>query len=366
METGPLTEPLTFGLGLYTGQRPAGATGHHYADAPVLAAAAEAAGFHAFWISEHHAHDDGYLPSPLPVVAACAAATSRIVLGTGLLLAPLYDPVRLATDAMVVDQLSGGRLVLGLGLGYVDEEYRAFGVERRMRAARLRETVDILRLAWTGERFSYEGSVLHVDDIRVTPRPVRPEGIPIWLGGYAPEAIRRAARVADGHLIGRGAPDIIDRALQEISSAQAGATDRQQAVRALTIGVNLAVALRTPDGHADEARRAFAAQQAGYERIQRGRDVYAGLVADADGPDGGPHLALGDISRYLQADGSADDIVDAVRQVLLRLRSQGRVHIVLRALFPEASVDRQLSRIAALGRDVLPRLTAATAPPAMD
>jgi len=125
-----MAQDVTFGLGLYTGQRASASTRPRYRDAIALARAAEEAGFDAFWVSEHHGMDDGYLPSPLALLAAIAAVTERITLGTGLVIAPLHHPLRIAEDAAVVDQVSGGRLVLGLGIGYVE------GVSGRRDAAR--------------------------------------------------------------------------------------------------------------------------------------------------------------------------------------------------------------------------------------
>jgi alkanesulfonate monooxygenase SsuD/methylene tetrahydromethanopterin reductase-like flavin-dependent oxidoreductase (luciferase family) len=131
-----MSRQVTFGLGLYTGQQDAASSGR-YRDAITLARAAEAAGFDAFWVSEHHGLDDGYLPSPLTLLAAVASSTERITLGTGIVIAPLHHPLRIAEDAVVVDHLSGGRLVLGLGLGYVDHEFRMFDSKwsRRVRAS---------------------------------------------------------------------------------------------------------------------------------------------------------------------------------------------------------------------------------------
>ena len=116
---------------------------------------AEDVGFSSAWVSEHHGASDGYLPSLLVMLAAFAAATSTIELGTGLILTPLHDPVRLAEDAAVVDQLSGGRLVLGLGLGWREEEFRMLRIPFEERLHRHVETVEILRRAWRGERFSF-------------------------------------------------------------------------------------------------------------------------------------------------------------------------------------------------------------------
>ncbi|MEO8425087.1 MAG: LLM class flavin-dependent oxidoreductase, partial [Actinomycetota bacterium] len=148
---------LRIGIGLFTGQVPAGSDrtfGREYRETLELVRLAEALGFDSAWVSEHHGASDGYLPSLLPMLAAFAAATDRIRLGTGVILTPLHDPLRLAEDAAVVDQLSEGRLTLGLGIAWRPEEFRMFGVPFGERLARTVDTVEILRRAWTGERFS--------------------------------------------------------------------------------------------------------------------------------------------------------------------------------------------------------------------
>ncbi|MDP9223969.1 MAG: LLM class flavin-dependent oxidoreductase, partial [Actinomycetota bacterium] len=93
----------------------------------------EAEGLDAAWVSEHHFSADGYLPSLLPLLAAFAGATHRIELGTGVVLAPFHDPIRLAEDFAVVDQISGGRVIAGFGIGWRDEEFRSFGIEMSSR-----------------------------------------------------------------------------------------------------------------------------------------------------------------------------------------------------------------------------------------
>lgn len=208
---------MKFGLGQFTLQIPPWdprTPAQLYADTLDLAAFAEEHGFASFWLAEHHGASDDYNPSLLPMLSAVAARTRTMEIGTGVLLAPLHDPIRLAEDAAVVDAISGGRLNLGLGLGWVEEEYRMFGVDMRRRGKRFDEIVQVLRLAWQGERFSFDGEFLSYRDIMVRPRPAH--AIPIWLGGQADAAVHRAATLGDGHFPASvaGGMAIVERAKQ--------------------------------------------------------------------------------------------------------------------------------------------------------
>src|SRR3954465_3621614 len=109
------------------------------------------------WFSEHHFVEDGYLPSFVPVAAAVAAVTNNVRISTDIALLPFAHPIRLAEDLAVLDQLSGGRMELGVGLGYAVHEFRAFGIPRSRRGSLPEECVDVPRLAGSGERFSYAG-----------------------------------------------------------------------------------------------------------------------------------------------------------------------------------------------------------------
>ncbi|MFB3737417.1 MAG: LLM class flavin-dependent oxidoreductase, partial [Candidatus Velamenicoccus archaeovorus] len=160
------------GIGLFTGQLPAGSERTYaleYREMLDLVRLAEALGFDSAWVSEHHGTSDGYLPSLLVMLSAFAASTERLLLGTGVVLTPFHDPIRLAEDAAVVDQLSDGRLIVGLGLGWRAEEFRMLGVPRSERLVRTVETVEILRRAWTGRRFSFQGRAFRYDRVRVSP-----------------------------------------------------------------------------------------------------------------------------------------------------------------------------------------------------
>jgi alkanesulfonate monooxygenase SsuD/methylene tetrahydromethanopterin reductase-like flavin-dependent oxidoreductase (luciferase family) len=155
-----------------------------------MAAWADTLGFAAIILSEHHGSDDGYLPSPLTMAAAMAGRTRRIRITVSALVAPFYDPLRLAEDAAVVDNISGGRLDLVIGAGYVPAEFAMFGVERAERARRVADVITTLRQAWAGQPFEYRGRTVHV-----TPAPGRPGGPGLMMGGSSAAAARRAARL---------------------------------------------------------------------------------------------------------------------------------------------------------------------------
>jgi alkanesulfonate monooxygenase SsuD/methylene tetrahydromethanopterin reductase-like flavin-dependent oxidoreductase (luciferase family) len=147
---------------------------------------AERVGLDSVWCTEHHFFEDGYLPQPLTWCAAVAARTSRIALGTAILLAPLHQPLEIAEQAAVVDQVSGGRLELGLGAGYAPREFEAFGVDIRRRFATTeRNVVEVKRL---------------LDEGVVTPGPAQ-ERLPIWFGGFGPRGARFAGREGLGLLL---------------------------------------------------------------------------------------------------------------------------------------------------------------------
>ena len=152
-------------------------------------------GFDSIWLTEHHFTDDGYLPALMPMAAAIAARTRCVTIGTYVLLAPFYHPVKLAEDAAVVDVISGGRLRLGIGLGYRAEEFAGFGIAREERFGRTIETIEILRRAWTGERFDFSGKYFKLRDVRVLPTPASKPCPELLWGAGAPAGIRRAAKL---------------------------------------------------------------------------------------------------------------------------------------------------------------------------
>jgi alkanesulfonate monooxygenase SsuD/methylene tetrahydromethanopterin reductase-like flavin-dependent oxidoreductase (luciferase family) len=157
----------------------------HYARTLDRIAGAERLGIDSAWVTEHHFFEDGYLPQPLTLAAAIAARTSRIRIGTAVMLAPLRPPLQIAEEAAIVDLVSGGRLELGLGAGYRVPEFAAFGADPSRRFALLRAAVREVRRLWE------EGVC--------TPPPLQ-RPVPIWLGVMTPRGARVAGRLGTGLL----------------------------------------------------------------------------------------------------------------------------------------------------------------------
>jgi len=157
-------------------------------------------GFDDVWLSEHHFIEDGYSPALLPIAAAIASRTRTIRIGTAVMLLPFHNPVRLAEDAATVDVISGGRFELGVGTGYKLEEFEGFATLKKERGGRTNEGLEIIRRLWEGETLTFKGKYYEVNRVRITPEPIQKPRPPIWVGGFTPPALRRAARYADGFI----------------------------------------------------------------------------------------------------------------------------------------------------------------------
>ncbi|TMK85156.1 MAG: LLM class flavin-dependent oxidoreductase, partial [Actinobacteria bacterium] len=315
------------GIGLFTAQVPPGSSRtftQEYREIVDMARLAEALGFESAWVSEHHGSGDGYMPSLLPTLAAFAAATERIKLGTGVLLTPFHHPLRLAEDAATIDLISGGRLILGLGLAWREEEFRMFGVPFEQRVRRTVETIEILRRAWTGQRFSHEGKVFSFQDVQVTPPPAQEGGPPIWLGGSVEPAIRRAGRVADGYIRTRG-PEL-DKMRRDVQLAEEGAREAGRDPSSLAFA-QLQNTFAWDDGDAWEVAGPYVGNQLG---------IYRGWDKGGDTPGKGFILDPPDeeTMRRLTPTGNSPEVARALRPMIEAFAGRKEFHLIVRLHYP--------------------------------
>jgi probable F420-dependent oxidoreductase len=172
---------------------------------------AEELGFDDVWVSDHIAVPDGaayppaFLYEPVITLTWAGAATARVGLGTTVLILPYRHPLHLAKELASLDQLSGGRVIAGAGVGWLEGEFDALGVPFAERGLRTDEAIDALRACWADDPVSYKGRTTSFEGMKVRPKPAHP--IPIWLGGSSEPALRRAVAKADGWH-GNIAPDV--------------------------------------------------------------------------------------------------------------------------------------------------------------
>lgn len=343
---------VSVGVGLFTGQVPPGSgrtLAHEYRDMLDLVRLAETLGFDSAWVSEHHGAGDGYMSALLPTLGAFAAATDRIRLGTGVLLTPFHHPLRLAEDAATVDLISDGRLILGLGLGWRDEEFRMFGVPRREAVRRTAETVEILRRAWTGERFSFQGRAFSFDQVQVTPRPARVPGPPIYLGGSVEAAIQRAGRIADGYIRTRGAGVEAMRSDLHVALEAARRAGRDPSTFRFAQLQNVFVWDGAGGRTAWDVVAPFVPNQLG---------VYGGWAAGSDTPGQGFFYAPPDeaVMRRLTPAGTPQEVLHVLRPLVEAFGGMDDFHLIVRLQYPGMDVETAARAFELFGEHVLPAL----------
>ena len=231
-----------------------------YGEGLEIAAEASRLGFHSVWASEHHGEADGYCPSPVVACAALSVAAPNCRIGQAVALAPLHGhPLRLAEDLSVVDNLSGGRLEIGLGQGYRRAEFERYGWDYARRTRAFQESLDILEKAWSGETFDYAGKIYNVRGGLLRPPPTKPGRPPLWIGAAHPKARARAVRHRAGFLVAPLAElELVERQLRSFDeeAARQGAGRLPRAVmREILVGDSAADAIRRHQPYIDEVYR---------------------------------------------------------------------------------------------------------------
>jgi alkanesulfonate monooxygenase SsuD/methylene tetrahydromethanopterin reductase-like flavin-dependent oxidoreductase (luciferase family) len=165
-----------------------------YRDHLEEAVLAEELGFDNVWASEHHFSEDAWNPSPITFLAAVAARTERVRIGTHVLLLPFHNPVRVAEDIAVLDNISRGRVDLPVGVGSAAEEFRTFGIPFNERLGRTFEALGIIERCFAGEEFSHKGKYYEFRNVRMTTTPVQKPGPPIWVASMGDQSVAWTAR----------------------------------------------------------------------------------------------------------------------------------------------------------------------------
>jgi probable F420-dependent oxidoreductase len=232
--------------------------------AVAIAQAAEAGGFESLWTVEHTVVPAGYqsaypysdsgrmpgpedsdIPDPLIWLAYVAASTSTIRLGTGILILPQRNPVILAKEVATLDRMSGGRVELGIGVGWLEEEFDALGIPFADRGARTDDHIAALRALWTQDQASHHGTHSSFSGAISRPQPTQAR-IPIVVGGHSKAAARRAGRLGDGFFPGRGSHEDL-AALLEVMRATAVEHGRDPDAIEITAGGNGALGSKALD-----------------------------------------------------------------------------------------------------------------------
>jgi alkanesulfonate monooxygenase SsuD/methylene tetrahydromethanopterin reductase-like flavin-dependent oxidoreductase (luciferase family) len=304
-----VARPLRFGVGDFSGQRPPGSLVDHerlYAELLEQAGWIEEAGLDSMWVSEHHFAEDGYMPSVLPICAALLARTRRISVGTDRLAASLYDPVRLAEDAIALDLLSGGRFVLGLSLCYRDEEFRGLGADRAADDATLEATALALRDAFTGKA---------VRGARITPLPSTPAGPRLMIAADGERGAERAARLADMLMVDPTEPwPAVDDAVGRFDAARG---DSRGDVVLFVYG---GLSRRGPEA-------AWAEVAAGFRYMRHNYDRWMGR----------PETQVLPPKHYRLLLGTPEEVAEQANEYAERFGD--RVHLVLRCNYPGMAAD---------------------------
>ena len=158
-------------------------------------------GFKSIWLEEHHGNKD-YLPSPLIAAAALSQHIPKMWVGTAVAVLPLYNPVRFASDVTVLDNATGGKAIVGVGVGYRTEEFNAMGVPLSERGTRMDESIQIVSALLEGKTLTHWGKHFNISNFRLHPRPIQSPRPEIWIGGWKDRSMERVARMGDQWLAG--------------------------------------------------------------------------------------------------------------------------------------------------------------------
>ena len=310
--------------------------GTFFAEAIAETRLAEEVGFDSVWLSEHHGVRNHYWPSPLLALAALATQTTRVTLGTNVIVLPFYHPRRVIEDAAMLQLLAGGRIILGVGMGYREDEYAGFGVPTSERGRRYEEGLAAMRHLQSADGAPFRGRYYPMGELSVEPKAA----VPIWAGGWGTQNLPRAAQYSDAWIPGPVADlDQLLRCRAEYEGCvRAAGGDPALRPRPLTRELIIAPS----DAQAIDAAERYL--------LPIYRDEYGGgwkhqLV---DARKSSDIAAIGQ-RRFIV--GSPERVIEGVQFFVDQF---GCDHMIFRLYGPHTPHEFILREIALLGREVLP------------
>lgn len=306
-----------------------------------------ALGFDSIWGGEHHATPGFHYFPLLPMLERLAAEAPGLTLGTNLVLLPLHNPVEIAEVAAFLDVLTGGRFMLGVGLGYRAEEFEIFGVPMAERVSRLTEGVEVIRRLWTEDKVTHRGRHWRFENVTIRPRPVQRPRPAILVGSQVPSGIARAARIADGWLV-------VPVPRVDEFAAQARAFAAARAREGLPAGAEICRLLEVVCAPDEETAIRRAAPHL--------LDKYAAYFSwGLEGVSLEPGARPEDQLRQLAANRFAIGSPAQVTEMLVAQHRAGATHLTMRVSWPGMPQADVLAGIELLGRQVLPEVRRRTA-----
>jgi len=337
-------------LGIYlNAQHPAGDDpARRFAETIEQARLIRRLGFDSIWGGEHHVTPGFHYFPLLPMLQRLVSEVEGMWVGTNLVLLPLHNPVEVAEVGAFLDVITGGRFMLGVGLGYRAEEFAVFKVPMTERVSRLTEGVEIIRRLWTEDRVTHHGRHWQLDDVSIHPRPLQQPRPPILVGSQVPAGIARAARIADGWLV-------VPLPTVDEFAAEAAAFAAARTAAGLPPSLHICRLLDVvcaPDE--DTAIR----RAAPYLLEKYSAYLSWGLAGVTIDPTAKPEAQLRHLAKNRFALGSPAQVIEA----LVAQHRAGVTHATMRVSWPGMRQDDILAGIELLGREVLPEVRRRTSP----
>jgi len=303
---------------------------------------ARAVGFSTVWASQHFLSQPFTYFQPIPTLGRIAAEADGMTLGTGIILLPLFQPLDVAEQIATLDVITGGRMILGVGLGYRDDENAALGIDPKSRVGRLTEGVEVIERLWMGEPVTYEGRYFQLRDVRISLRPVQRPRPRIWLAANTDVGVKRAAKLGDAWLMNpHSTLASIERQLALFHETRR-ALGKPQALdipllKECVVAEDATTALT-------EARPFLEAKYRAYQRWQQDKALPEGETFE---------LSFEDLARDRFIVGDPARAVDEIQRYRERL---GLTELSFRVQWPGMAQAAVLRTIKLLGEKVLSRL----------